>query len=156
MKKCVSHKRVIYILCRPKIKTMTINTFVINAIWFALLIPIGIVVERVYLTQFKNTSWIGSVFGMGLACLGLQVAMTVIYTYCADVSIRMTLSLIANMEYRYLINVVVPPTTENPSEDVRSILSLSGDNQTRWESINTAFSDHLAMPALRGKWWTWR
>ncbi|OBT57930.1 hypothetical protein VE04_02492 [Pseudogymnoascus sp. 24MN13] len=56
----------------------------LDAIWFALLIPIGIVVEGVCLSQFKNTSWVGSAFGMGLACLGLQVATTVIYTYCTD------------------------------------------------------------------------
>ncbi|OBT61938.1 hypothetical protein VE03_08238 [Pseudogymnoascus sp. 23342-1-I1] len=56
----------------------------LDAIWFALLVPIGIVVEGVCLSQFKNTSWVGSAFGMGLACLGLQVATTVIYTYCTD------------------------------------------------------------------------
>lgn len=64
----------------------------LDAIWFALLIPIEIVVEGVCLSQFKNTSWVGSAFGMGLACLGLQVATTVIYTYCTDVSIRIPIS----------------------------------------------------------------
>jgi hypothetical protein len=65
----------------------------LDAIWFALLIPIGIVVEGVCLSQYRKTSWVGSAFGMGLACLGLQVATTVIYTYCTDVSFAISSSL---------------------------------------------------------------
>jgi hypothetical protein len=60
----------------------------LDAIWLALLIPVGVVIEGVCLTQYRTMSWVGSAFGMGLACLGLQVATTAIYTYCTDVRVR--------------------------------------------------------------------
>lgn len=59
----------------------------LNAIWLAILIPIGVIIEGVCLTQYKTASWVGSAFGMGIACLGLQVATTVVYAYTTDVSI---------------------------------------------------------------------
>lgn len=59
----------------------------LNAIWLALLIPIGVIIEGVCLTHFKTAKWVGPAFGMGIACLGLQVATTVVYTYTTDVSI---------------------------------------------------------------------
>jgi len=56
----------------------------LDAIWLALLIPVGVIIEGVCLTHFKTASWVGSAFGMGIACLGLQVATTVIYAYTTD------------------------------------------------------------------------
>jgi hypothetical protein len=58
----------------------------LNAIWLALLLPVGVIIEGVCLTHYKTVHWIGSAFGMGIACLGLQVATTVIYAYATDVS----------------------------------------------------------------------
>jgi hypothetical protein len=57
----------------------------LNAIWLALLLPVGVIIEGVCLTHYKTTSWVGAAFGMGIACLGLQVATTVIYAYATDV-----------------------------------------------------------------------
>jgi hypothetical protein len=58
----------------------------LNAIWLALLLPVGVIIEGVCLTHYKTASWVGAAFGMGIACLGLQVATTVIYAYTTDVS----------------------------------------------------------------------
>jgi hypothetical protein len=57
----------------------------LNAIWGALLIPIGIIIEGVCLSHSKTVTWVGSAFGMGIAGLGLQIATTVIYAYTTDV-----------------------------------------------------------------------
>ncbi|KAI9750737.1 MAG: hypothetical protein M4579_006338, partial [Chaenotheca gracillima] len=56
----------------------------LDAIWFALLIPVGVIIEGVVLTHEETASWVGTAFGMGIACLGLQVATTVVYAYCTD------------------------------------------------------------------------
>ena len=58
----------------------------LDAVWLALLVPIGIIIDGVCLTQYKTAKWIGPAFGMGIACLGLQVATTVVYAYTTDVS----------------------------------------------------------------------
>jgi hypothetical protein len=58
----------------------------LDAIWLALLLPIGVIIDGVCLTHYKTVGWIGAAFGMGIACLGLQVATTVVYAYCTDVS----------------------------------------------------------------------
>lgn len=58
----------------------------LDAIWLALLIPVGVIIEGVCLTHFETASWVGTAFGMGIACLGLQVATTVVYAYTTDVS----------------------------------------------------------------------
>jgi len=36
------------------------------------------------LTHHATVSWVGAAFGMGIACLGLQVATTVVYAYTTD------------------------------------------------------------------------
>ncbi|CZR61883.1 related to HOL1 protein [Phialocephala subalpina] len=56
----------------------------LDAIWLALLTPIGVIIQGVCLTHYKTASWVGSAFGMGIASLGLQVATTVVYAYCTD------------------------------------------------------------------------
>ncbi|OAP57700.1 hypothetical protein AYL99_08438 [Fonsecaea erecta] len=56
----------------------------LNAIWGALLIPIGIIIEGVCLSHSKTVSWVGAAFGMGIAGLGLQIATTVLYAYTTD------------------------------------------------------------------------
>ena len=58
----------------------------LDAIWPALLLPIGVIIDGVCLTHYKTVGWVGAAFGMGIACLGLQVATTVVYAYCTDVS----------------------------------------------------------------------
>lgn len=58
----------------------------LNAIWGALLIPVGIIIEGVCLSHSKTVSWVGAAFGMGIAGLGLQIATTVLYAYTTDVS----------------------------------------------------------------------
>lgn len=59
----------------------------LNAIWLALVLPVGVIIEGVCLTHYKTASWVGAAFGMGIACLGLQVATTVVYAYTTDVRI---------------------------------------------------------------------
>lgn len=56
----------------------------LDAIWLALLLPIGVIIDGVCLTHYKTVGWVGAAFGMGIACLGLQVATTVVYAYCTD------------------------------------------------------------------------
>jgi len=58
----------------------------LDAIWLALLLPIGVIIDGVCLSHYRSVGWIGAAFGMGIACLGLQVATTVVYAYCTDVS----------------------------------------------------------------------
>ena len=60
----------------------------LNAIWLALLLPLGVIIDGVCLSHSKSVGWIGVAFGMGIACLGLQVATTVVYAYCTDVSLH--------------------------------------------------------------------
>lgn len=38
----------------------------LNAIWLALLLPVGVITEGVCLTHYKTTSWVGAAFGMGI------------------------------------------------------------------------------------------
>ena len=59
----------------------------LNALWLALALPVGVIIEGVCLTHYRTASWVGTAFGMGIACFGLQVATTVTYTYCTDVSV---------------------------------------------------------------------
>ena len=59
----------------------------LDAIWGALLVPIGIIIEGVCLSHTKTVSWVGAAFGMGIAVLGLQIATTVIYAYTTDVGL---------------------------------------------------------------------
>lgn len=59
----------------------------LDALWFGLLMPIGLIIEGVCLSHHKTVHWVGSAFGMGIANLGLQVATTVTYAYTTDVSV---------------------------------------------------------------------
>lgn len=66
----------------------------LTAIWGAILVPIGIIVEGVcLLTHYETVSWVGSAFGMGLSNMGLQVATTTIYAYATDVGGTLSLLL---------------------------------------------------------------
>ncbi|KAF2730876.1 MFS general substrate transporter [Polyplosphaeria fusca] len=56
----------------------------LDALWFGLLVPIGLIIEGVCLTHHETVHWVGSAFGMGIANLGLQVATTVTYAYTTD------------------------------------------------------------------------
>ena len=58
----------------------------LDALWFGLLVPVGVIVEGVCLTHYKAVSWVGAAFGMGIANCGLQAATTVTYAYTTDVS----------------------------------------------------------------------
>ena len=58
----------------------------LNALWLALFLPIGTIINGVCLSHSKSSSWVGAAFGMGISSLGFQVATTVTYTYCTDVS----------------------------------------------------------------------
>ena len=58
----------------------------LDALWFGLLVPIGLIIEGVCLSHHETVSWVGSAFGMGIANLGLQAATTVTYAYTTDVS----------------------------------------------------------------------
>lgn len=65
----------------------------LTAIWGAILVPTGIIVEGVCLTHYETVSWVGSAFGMGLSNMGLQIATTTIYSYTTDVGCALTLLL---------------------------------------------------------------
>ena len=58
----------------------------INAVALAVLCPIGILLDGIFLSHHKTIGWVGPAFGMGIASFGLQVATTVVYSYCTDVS----------------------------------------------------------------------
>lgn len=58
----------------------------LNAMWIGLLVPVGIIIEGVCFSHHTTAHWIGPAFGMGIACLGLQAATTVVYAYTTDVS----------------------------------------------------------------------
>ncbi len=58
----------------------------LNALWLALFLPIGTIINGICLSHVKSSSWVGAAFGMGISSLGFQVATTVTYTYCTDVS----------------------------------------------------------------------
>jgi MFS family permease len=58
----------------------------LTAIFGAILLPVGVIIEGVCLSHSKTASWVGSAFGMGIANMGLQIATTTIYTYATDVS----------------------------------------------------------------------
>ncbi|KAL2867835.1 major facilitator superfamily domain-containing protein [Aspergillus lucknowensis] len=56
----------------------------LTAIWGALLVPVGVIIEGVCLSHSDTVPWIGSAFGMGIANVGLQIATTTIYAYTTD------------------------------------------------------------------------
>ena len=58
----------------------------LDALWLALLLPIGTIIQGVCISHVETVGWIGPAFGMGIASFGLQVATTCIYTYTTDVS----------------------------------------------------------------------
>lgn len=58
----------------------------LTAIFGAILLPVGVIIEGVCLSHSKTASWVGSAFGMGIANMGLQIATTTIYAYTTDVS----------------------------------------------------------------------
>lgn len=59
----------------------------LNALWLALLLPVGTVVQGVCISHAGAArGWVGNAFGMGIANFGLQVATTVVYAYTTDVS----------------------------------------------------------------------
>lgn len=60
----------------------------LDALWLALLLPIGTIIQGVCISHSKTTSWVGNAFGMGIANCGLQVATTVVYSYTTDVCPR--------------------------------------------------------------------
>lgn len=59
----------------------------LKALWLALLLPLGTIVNGICISHARTTSWVGNALGMGLANFGLQVSTTVVYTYTTDVSI---------------------------------------------------------------------
>lgn len=61
----------------------------LDAVLLAILCPIGIIIEGVCLSHHDTVPWIGAAFGMGIANYGVQIANTVTYTYCTDVSGRL-------------------------------------------------------------------
>lgn len=58
----------------------------LDALWLALLVPVGVVVQGVCISHAARTGWVANAVGMAIASFGLQVAGTVTYTYCTDVS----------------------------------------------------------------------
>lgn len=58
----------------------------LDALWLALLVPIGTIIQGVCISHANSTGWAANAVGMAIASFGLQVAGTVTYTYCTDVS----------------------------------------------------------------------
>jgi hypothetical protein len=63
----------------------------LDALWLALLLPIGVVIQGVALQNPRVISWVGSAIGMGIAGCGWQVAGTVVRRYTQDVSAQFNL-----------------------------------------------------------------
>ncbi|KAJ5160603.1 uncharacterized protein N7482_007607 [Penicillium canariense] len=68
----------------------------LTAIYGALFVPVGVIIEGVCLSHSETVSWVGSAFGMGIANMGLQIATTTIYAYATDVSSSAEISTIFN------------------------------------------------------------
>lgn len=58
----------------------------LDALWLALVLPAGTLINGICITHSRTTSWVGNAFGMGMANFGLQVATTTVYAYTTDVS----------------------------------------------------------------------
>ncbi|KAJ3573898.1 hypothetical protein NPX13_g4540 [Xylaria arbuscula] len=56
----------------------------LDALWFALLLPVGTIINGISISHATTTSWVGNAFGMAIANIGFQVSTTVIYAYCTD------------------------------------------------------------------------
>ncbi|KAH8898231.1 MFS general substrate transporter [Thozetella sp. PMI_491] len=56
----------------------------LDALWLALFLPIGTIINGVCISHSESSSWAGNAIGMAVANLGFQVATTVVYTYCTD------------------------------------------------------------------------
>ncbi|KAI1110440.1 MFS general substrate transporter [Nemania sp. NC0429] len=56
----------------------------LDALWFALLLPIGTIINGVSISHSETVSWVGNAFGMAIANVGFQVSTTVVYAYCTD------------------------------------------------------------------------
>lgn len=60
----------------------------LDALWLALILPIGTIIQGVCISHAATTSWVGNAFGMGMANCGMQIATTVVYSYTTDVCPR--------------------------------------------------------------------
>ncbi|KAI0810212.1 MFS general substrate transporter [Xylaria sp. FL0064] len=56
----------------------------LDALWFALLLPVGTIINGICISHAATSSWVGNAFGMAIANVGFQVSTTVIYAYCTD------------------------------------------------------------------------
>ncbi|KAK8001709.1 hypothetical protein PG991_013931 [Apiospora marii] len=76
----------------------------LDALWLALLVPVGVIVQGVCISHAARTGWAANAVGMAVASFGLQVAGTVTYTYCTDaaeISVVLTL-------FRHIYCGIVP------------------------------------------------
>lgn len=64
----------------------------LDALWLALTLPIGTIINGVCITHFGTTSWVGNAIGMAISSVGFQIGTTVTYTYCTDVSTEKTIN----------------------------------------------------------------
>lgn len=70
----------------------------LDALWFALLLPVGTIINGISISHSATSSWVGNAFGMAIANVGFQVSTTVVYAYCTDVSVpgeRVTVNVFA-------------------------------------------------------------
>ncbi|KAJ0122551.1 hypothetical protein J7T55_003065 [Diaporthe amygdali] len=56
----------------------------LDALWLALALPVGTIINGVCISHSATTSWVGNAIGMAISSVGFQVATTVTYTYCTD------------------------------------------------------------------------
>ncbi|KAI0402498.1 MFS general substrate transporter [Xylaria palmicola] len=56
----------------------------LDALWLALLLPIGTIINGICISHSVTASWVGNAFGMALANVGFQISTTVTYAYCTD------------------------------------------------------------------------
>ncbi|KAI1173330.1 MFS general substrate transporter [Nemania sp. FL0916] len=56
----------------------------LDALWIALLLPIGTIINGISISHSETVSWVGNAFGMAIANIGFQVSTTVVYAYCTD------------------------------------------------------------------------
>lgn len=116
----------------------------LNAIWLALLLPVGVVIEGVCLTHYKTASWVGAAFGMGIACLGLQVATTVIYAYTTDVSTFTFRFVLKNLTNTSATNRKVPKFQPFSTHSGRSSQQLYlSTRKSTWPTNSTSPLHHM-------------
>jgi hypothetical protein len=78
----------------------------LNLMWGGLLVPIGLILDGVFLSHYKVVSWVGPAFAMGITSLGFQITTTVMYAYTTDVSDSIGTFNVSQLSDRFSFSVI--------------------------------------------------